>query len=213
MAKAVEQFNLPSFPIMIRQFLYDQLYPDSEIPSLLEVTAFPDFNGRISIFYSMTATFRAPSDNSGVNGMRREYIRATPSWRKGAPRYDCIFINTIPETEGMSRLEVGCALAFFSFVFNDVDYQCALIHWFSRVRLEPDQDTGMSVVEPEFNTDENPHLAIIHVDSIYRAAHLNPVYRTNQYTSQLLTMHDTLDTFKEFYVNKFADYHAFEIAF
>jgi hypothetical protein len=75
LSKAVEQLNLPSFPLMIRQFLYDQLYPDSEIPSsLLEVTAFPDFNGRISIFYSATATFRAPSDISGVNGMRREYI-------------------------------------------------------------------------------------------------------------------------------------------
>jgi hypothetical protein len=214
LSKAAEQLNLPSFPIMIRQFLYDQLYPDSEIPSsLLEVTAYPDFNGRISIFYSATSTFRAPSDISGVNGMRREYIRATPSWRNAAPRYDCIFINTNPEMEGMRGLEVARALAFFSFVFDNIEYQCALIHWFCRVGLEPDQDTGMWVVEPEFDADENPHIAIIHVDSIYHAAHLIPAYRTNQYISRFLTMHDTLDTFKEFYINKFADHHAFEIAY
>jgi hypothetical protein len=71
---------------------------------------------------------------------------------------------------------VASALAFFSFIFDNLEYQCALIHWFSRVGLEPDQDTGMSMVESEFDADENPHLAIIHVDSIYRTAHLIPAY-------------------------------------
>jgi hypothetical protein len=214
LSKAVEQLNLPSLLIMIRQFLYDQLYPDSEIPSSrLEVTAYPDFNGRISIFYCATATFRAPSDISGVNGMRREYIRATPSWRNGAPRYDCVFLNTNPEMEGMCGLDVARVLTFFSLSFHDEEYQCALIHWFSRIGLEPDQDTGMWVVEPEFDDNKNAHVAIIHIDSIYRAAHLIPAYRTNRYLCRSLTMHDTLDTFKEFYVNKFVDHHAFETAF
>jgi hypothetical protein len=90
--KVAEQLNLPSFPIMVRQFLYDQLYPDSDIPSSqLEVTAYPEFGGRISIFYSAISIFRAPSDFSNVNNLRREYIRATPSWRNGAARYDCVF--------------------------------------------------------------------------------------------------------------------------
>ncbi len=199
---------------MVRQFLYDQLYPDSEISSSqLEVTAYPEFGGRISIFYSAISTFRAPSDISGVNSLRREYIRATPSWRNGAARYDCVFLNTDPEIEGMRGLEVARVLAFFSFVFSDEEYQCALIHWFCRVDSEPDQDTGMWIVEPEFNIDEQPLIAIVHVDSIYRAAHLIPVYQTNRYISRSLSMHDTLDTFKQFYVNKFVDHHAFEIAF
>ena len=198
---------------MIRQFLYDQLYPDSVIPSSqLEVTAYPDFKGRICIFYSANATFCAPSDISGVNDMRREYIRATPSWRKEGPRYDCIFVNTNSEMEGMHGLEVARVLAFFSFFFDDKEYQCALIHWFCRVGLEPDQDTGMWIVEPE-NANEHPHIGIVHVDSIYRAAHLIPVYRTNQYISRSLTMHDTLDKFTQFYINKFVDHHAFEIAY
>jgi len=113
----------------------------------------------------------------------------------------------------MRGLEVARVLAFFSFVFSDEEYQCALIHWFCRVDSEPDQDTGMWIVEPEFNIDEQPLIAIVHVDSIYRAAHLIPVYQTNRYISRSLSMHDTLDTFKQFYVNKFVDHHAFEIAF
>jgi len=198
---------------MVRQFLYEQLYPDSEIPSSqLEVTAYPDFDGKISIFYSATSTFRSPSDISGVNGMRREYIRATPSWMNGSPRYDCIFISTNPDMEGMRGLDVARVLAFFSFFFQGEEYQCALIHWFSCIDSEANQDTGMWLVEPEFNADE-PHIAIVHIDTILRAAHLTPAYQTNQYISRSLTMHDTLDTFKRFYVNKFADHHAFDIAF
>lgn len=73
--KAVDQLELPLFPIMARRFLYDQLYPNSEIPSeLLETTAYPAFNGKVSIFYSAVVTFRAPSDSNGVHDMRREFI-------------------------------------------------------------------------------------------------------------------------------------------
>ena len=72
--------------------------------------------------------FRAPSDISGINGMHREYIRATPSWRKEGPQYDCIFLNTNSDMEGMYGLEVAHVLAFFSFFFGDKEYQCA--HWF-----------------------------------------------------------------------------------
>jgi len=200
---------------MIRRFLYDQLYPDSKLPSSqLETTAFPTFNnGVVSIFYSATATFRAPSDISGINGMCREYIRATPSWRQEAARYDCVFVNSVPEFQGMSGFEIARVLTFFSVVHDGVEYQCALIHWFSCVGTGPDENTGFWIVEPDFGDDEKPYIAIIHVDSIFRAAHLLPVYRTNSYTKRSLTMHNTLDTFKQFYVNRFVDYHAFEIAF
>jgi len=63
--------------------------------------------------------------------------------------------------------------------------------------LEPDQDTGMWIVEPEFNANKNPHIEIVHIDSMYCAAHLIPVYQTNQYISWSLTMHNTLDTFTQ----------------
>lgn len=137
---------------MIRRFLYDQLYPDSRIPSSqLETSAYPNFDGRILVFYSAIATFRAPSDISGITGMHREYIRATPCWRRGPARYDCIFINAANESEGMHGLEIGHVLAFFSVVHEEEEYQCALIHWFSRPVTGPNENTGLWEVEPDFN--------------------------------------------------------------
>jgi len=47
---------------------------------------------------------------------------------------------------------------------------------------------------------------------MYHAAHLISVYQSSQYIRQSLTMHDTLDIFNEFYVNKFVDHYAFQIA-
>jgi hypothetical protein len=55
-------------------------------------------------------------------------------------------------------------------------------------------------------------LTIIHLDTIFRAAHIVPAYRTSFFVRRSLTMHDTLDEFKVFYVNKYVDHHAFEIA-
>ena len=214
MLKATDQLELPSFPLMVRRFLYDQLYPDSEIPSfLLEDTAYPRFDGRIQVFYSAVATFRAPSDASGATGMRREYIRATPSWRGGVARHDCVFVNSDPEVEGMCGMEIARVLTFFSFVYNEREYQCALIHWFSLIGTGPNENTGLWIVKPDVNVDKSPHIAVIHINCIFRAAHLIPAYQTNQYVSRSLTMHDTLDTFPQFYINRFVDYHAFKIAF
>lgn len=70
---------------------------------------------------------------------------------------------------------------------------------------------GLWIVKKDFNHDRSPVLAIVHVDTICRAAHLIPVY-PSQFIRRSLTMHDTLDVFQDFYVNKFADYHAFQMA-
>jgi hypothetical protein len=111
---AARKLELPDFPQLIRCFLYDQTYPNARFPSSqVSIDACPVFVGKISIFYSASATFRAPSDPSGPSSMRREYIRATPSWRKGHPRYDCIFINTQPELAGMRGLGVARVFLFF----------------------------------------------------------------------------------------------------
>lgn len=177
---AAEKLELPSFPTMLQAFLYDQLYPDSPIPlSELSIHAYPPFSGRVSIFYNATAIFRAPSDLSGIGCMCREIIRATASWRNGQPRYDTIFINSDPSEDGMRGLEVARVLTFFSFRHEEKVYQCALIHWFSHVRDEPDEDTGLWVVKPEFDDDGTPDLAIIHIDTIIRAAHLIPIYEAH----------------------------------
>ncbi|KAH9044390.1 hypothetical protein EDB85DRAFT_2070585 [Lactarius pseudohatsudake] len=124
--------------------------------------------------------------------MHRERIYAVKSWRKGPGRYDTIFFNADPSMEGM----------------RGVEYPCALVHWFSCVGDSPDEQTGMWVVEP----DHKSHVSIIHLDGIVRASHLLPVFGQGC-VSTTLSFPNTLDTFTSFYVNKYVDHHAFEIAF
>ena len=42
---------------------------------------------------------------------------------------------------------------FLSFKFKSKPYECAVIEWYVPVADEPDEDTEMWVVEPEFNED------------------------------------------------------------
>ena len=75
------KIELPIFPELIQRFLYDQLYPESHLTSSdVSLSACPAFLGAISLFSSATASFYAPSDPSGIRGIRREQIRATDSW-------------------------------------------------------------------------------------------------------------------------------------
>ncbi|KAF8347327.1 hypothetical protein F5887DRAFT_1060902 [Amanita rubescens] len=136
--------------------------------------------------------------------MHREHIRATPCWRK-APRFDCVLVSVDSDLQGMIGLEVAHIQAFFSFVHEQRKYKCALI-WFSH--------TGMWLVEPDYDEDGDPNFAIIHVDTIFRAAHLLPAHPSNQFVARhIITMHNSLNQFDQFYVNRFIDYHAFEVLF
>ncbi|KAG1905765.1 uncharacterized protein F5891DRAFT_1125793 [Suillus fuscotomentosus] len=74
----------------------------------------------------------------------------------------------------------------------------------------PDEDTGMWVVQPSFD-GHSPNILVIHIDAIYYTAHLLPVYGVD-FIPHAINFLNTLDKFHTFYVNKFADHHAFEIA-
>jgi hypothetical protein len=205
------QINQPSLPELIRRFLYDQQYPDCPLTSTkVSLHACPPFDGMISVFASAAACYYAPSDPSGICGMRREHIRATPSWRQGPARYDCAFVNSGPEIDGMHGLSIVRILLFFSFVFNDKTYPCALVRWFSCIAEERDEDTGMWMVQPEVEANGSPSISVLHIDRIFRAAHLIPIYGDDPIGS--ISPHDSLDVFPGFYVNKYIDHHAFEIA-
>ena len=172
------------------------------------------FYRKIAVYPSAVATFHAPSDISGVNGMRHERIHAVKSWRKGPPRYDTVFVNMNSE-KGMHGLHIARARLLFSFTHNKVRYPCALVDWFSRVGDSPNENTEMWIVEKiagESNAAGERRTAILHLDTIVRAAHLLPVFG-RQTVSRTLSFTDTLDTFTTFYVNKYADHHAFETAF
>lgn len=170
------------------------------------------FDKKITVYPSAVATFFSPSDISGVGGMRSERICAVDSWRKGPPWHDCVFVETDPDSSGMCGLDIAHVQLFFSFIHNNIKYPCALIHWFSRISGSADSSTGMWVVEPDLTNDGRPIVAIIHLDTIIRAAHLLPVFKEG-FVSKNLSFTDTLDKFQTFYVNKFVDHHAFEIAF
>jgi hypothetical protein len=199
----------PDFPNLIPQFIYNQQH--SDCTSNTSSADLPTFYGKITIYPSAVATFHAPSDISGIGGMCRERIRAVKSWRKGPGRYDTIFVNTNPSMDGMQGLEVARMHLFFSFSHEGVEYPCALIHWFSRVG-DRRGNTGMWIVEPDTSDDGETVVSIIHLDTIVRASHLLPVFGEER-VSRTLSFTDTLDTLTRFYVNKYADHHAFEIAF
>ncbi|KAG1847045.1 hypothetical protein F4604DRAFT_1884073 [Suillus subluteus] len=152
---------------------------------------------KITLYTSAVATFFTPSDISGIGGMHYERIRAVDTWRNGPGRYGCAFISTDPTAEGIIRL-------FFSFKHDGVYYPCAFVHWFK-------WNTGMWVVEPETLEDGTRFASVIHLDCIFRAAHLMPVFGY-EFVPTYLSYMQTLNAFRTYYVNKYIDHQAFEIA-
>lgn len=201
------EINEPEFLDLLAEFLNNQISRSRQpCPSL------PSIQCKIAVYPSAVAMYYAPSDISGVGGMHREHIQAVSSWRNGPPRYDCVFVNTDPDAEGMRGLDVARAYMFFSFQAGGRKYPCALIQWYSRVSEEPDAETGMWIVEPDLHTDGSPVRAVIHLDTVVRAAHLIGTYGKD-FVPKHITSDNSLDSFHSYYVNKFADHHAFAIAY
>jgi hypothetical protein len=104
----------PRFPELLRRFLYDQLNPDSDIPSAeVDLEDCPHFQGSIYLYHSAIARFYAPSDLCGAGGMYRERIRSNPNWRGEYARRDTMFIETNADLNGMQGMVIGRALLFF----------------------------------------------------------------------------------------------------
>ncbi|KAF9240171.1 hypothetical protein BU15DRAFT_87691 [Melanogaster broomeanus] len=205
-ALAIE-LGIPLLPSLVAHFLAEQLHPDPQParPSLRP------FTGRIKVFNSAVATFVAPSDPSGIGSMRREHIHVVPSWRRGLARYDCVFVSTDDTQEGMLGMEVARVYCFFSFIHTDGQtFPCALVHWFDRIIDVPDELTGMWMVAPSFLEDGSHNLAVVHIDSIIRCAHLLPIFGKENVPT-LVHCHNSLDVYRAFYVNRFADYHTYDL--
>ncbi|KAI0707701.1 hypothetical protein C8Q76DRAFT_770579 [Earliella scabrosa] len=209
------EFRIPDFREHIRRFLYHQLHIG--VPAAnVTLNMCPSFGDQpLSVFYSATATYYAPSDATGLNGMHQEIVRATPSWRNKGGRYDCIFVNRKGELPGILGLDVARLRLLFSFKYRGIVYPCAVVRWYWLTEDEPDEDTGMWVVKPAFfnigrSNTRQPLLSVIHLNTIVRAAHLIGVYCGTRVPSTVSNA-DSLDHFSTFYVNKFADHHAFEL--
>jgi hypothetical protein len=67
------------------------------------------------------------------------------------------------------------------------------------------------MVQPDSYPDGSPAVGVVHLDSVLRAVHLMPVFGDHMMPMDLMA-DQSLDVFRSFYVNKYIDYHAFEIA-
>lgn len=164
----------------------------------------------IKVFHSATSTYYAPSDLCGTGGMHRERIRANPHWN-GQARYDCVYVEQDADAIGFLGLLVARVKMFFSFSFQK-PYSCALVEWFTTFGDAPCEDTGLWRIVPDYDSNGGRMTSVIHIDSILRAAHIIGVSGPQPLPTDF-TYGDSLDAFEMFYVNKYADHHAHEIAF
>ncbi|KAJ6545799.1 hypothetical protein B0H10DRAFT_2385897 [Mycena sp. CBHHK59/15] len=117
-----------------------------------------------------------------------------------------------PDLPGFRGLIAARALLFMSFKHHGGTYPCALVTWFSPIGDEPCPDVGMWMVEPDVDNRGQRVMDVIHIDTILRAAHLIGIYGHHS-VPRHFKYSDSLDSFKAFYINKYADHHAHEIAF
>jgi hypothetical protein len=212
-AELATTFHQPDFHDLIRRFLFDQRHlddPNAPSASNVPLEQCPYFDSKIYVYHTATAVFYSPSDPSGIRGMRAECIRSHPRWRNQTPRFDTAFVECDPTRPGIRGLDVVRLCALFSFVWRGDYYPCALVRWFTHVAEEPDEVMGMWVVQPDTNADESPAIGVIHLDSIVHAAHLLPVFG-DDFIPLNLSSFQSLNAFETYYINKYIDYHAFEL--
>lgn len=208
-----QTLHIPQLSAIISRFLYTQENPDNETPpDLIPLDACPQYTGKVLVFPSAIATYRAPSDLSGSGGMRYERIRSVQSWRNGPPRQDCVFVEQNSNLHGFRGLFVGQVEAFIKLKHNQINYPCAIVSTFSPVADSPCPDTGMWIVERDLDENDDKVMMGVHIDTIIRGAHLIGI-AGESFIPNELDYSDSLNAFKTFYVNKYVDYHAHEIAF
>ncbi|KAF8261622.1 hypothetical protein EI94DRAFT_1773380 [Lactarius quietus] len=209
-----QKIRQPDLPQLAHQFLFTALNPDTPIPEavsdLLEIT------GKINVYNLAHVVFYSPSNFSGLRGMHHKRIRSAVSWHSGQPWHDCIFIENSdsPDAPGFKSLLVAQVyLKLLKLKCQNTD-ACTLIHWFSTVGDAPDDESTMWIIKPDYLPGNKPFLEVVHLDSILRSAHLIGVAGCDFLPSHpKLEFLMALDLFKLFYVNKFADHHAYKITF
>ncbi|KAF9487940.1 hypothetical protein BDN71DRAFT_1485194 [Pleurotus eryngii] len=203
----------PNLECLICQFLFDQinLRTDRDV-ALQQLPSLPA-RTKINVYPSAISTFYAPSDFSGTEGMRHERIRAMPKWRDDVGgRYDTVYLSNESGKAGFQGLHVARLRLLFSFKWRGASYPCALVHWFSVTGDCPDPLTKLWIVEPDMYANGLPVTAVVHLDTIFRGAHLIGVAGSS-FLPEKFAFHHTFDAFSHFYVNKYADHHAHETAF
>ncbi|KIK74307.1 hypothetical protein PAXRUDRAFT_176130, partial [Paxillus rubicundulus Ve08.2h10] len=172
LSEMADTVGYPGFPDMIAACLFQQQNPGTELPE-----EYPQVTGRGYSYSSVTATFFAPSELCGTGGMYHQQIHPTPSWQNGPPHYDCAFAEKNPNLPQFQGLYVAQVISLFSFHYHNVYYPCAFVRWFTPIGNEPCPNTGMWMVEAEYDDDGDYLVDVIYLDSILCQAHLIPIYR------------------------------------
>src|SRR5258705_13969878 len=88
-----DAINQPDFTQLIQQFIYDESgsHSDSETSSASQ--DLPTFYEKITVFTSAVATFYAPSDISGIGGVRFKRIHSFRTRRDRPGPVDLIFFR------------------------------------------------------------------------------------------------------------------------
>ncbi|TEB21048.1 hypothetical protein FA13DRAFT_1834691 [Coprinellus micaceus] len=202
-----EYIGEPLLETAFLTYLFTSRYPNRDPPP--NIADQMRFTAKIFVYHSAIARYFAPSDACGAGGMQRQTIRCNLSWR-GKPRYDTVFVAQSDEP-GMKGMMVGQVLLLFSFTDpHDLrTHSCALVNWFETVAEEPDPVTGMWVVEREEVDGVRP-LQVIDLRAVVRGAHLLPVYGDG-YLPGWVSYTNSLDSFKQYFVNPYVDHHAHEL--
>jgi hypothetical protein len=190
----------------MQRFLYRHAHLNIARPALQ--LWMPAFSGWIGVHASAKATYYAPSDLSGWSGTHREVIRSTGNWYRRYERRDTILVQTGPADSFMGGLKVARVLRFVSFSFLDVEYHAALVEWFEPIGNQPDQLTGMWRLRRSHMCNA-AELELIPISSIARSCHLAPVFG-DQWLPKSFHHSRSHVAFREFWLNHYSDYHAFE---
>ncbi|EIW80446.1 hypothetical protein CONPUDRAFT_57092 [Coniophora puteana RWD-64-598 SS2] len=207
------EIDTPTVIEQTRRFLFSILHsndPRLRYNVFIPVQECPRAPMKITVVNSAVSTFRAPSDNCGTGGLKRERIQSTPSWRNEAPRVDCALLLTDASLPGTLAMDVVRVLAFFKFSHQGVTYECAVVHWYQYYSNERDDVTGMYIVQPKHNADGSRDISVVDVNSMVRACHLLPVFGKD-FISEDMSCHQSYDSFDGYYINRFIDHHAFEL--
>lgn len=194
---------------LARRFLQDQKYPHPELNSAdLPLNECPAIDDKLSVYRSARATWYAPSELAGPTGMHMEIIRSTPSWFRRHERRDTVLIQNGSDEDVMKGMVVGRVMMLLGVPHDDDEYPCALVEWMLPVGNQPDEETGMWVVEPE-KVGHKRNVGLIHLDCIARSCHLIGVSR-GQLLPKDFKFWQSHAAFKSFYVNRYSDYHMHE---
>ncbi|KAI0004449.1 hypothetical protein BJV74DRAFT_875685 [Russula compacta] len=166
-------------------FLYEQVNLNSATsPEDVLLNECPSFVGKISVFHSAIAHFYAPSDLCSAGGMYCEHIYSNPNWCREYAHYDTMFVETNSELDGMPGMAIGSA--------HLTSYSCVLVHWLVPYD-EPDKDTGIWVVQPEYQGNGHHTLSIV-----------------SSFLPKDFHFADSLDVFLTYFVNPYIDHHSNE---